>query len=107
AVSTYESPYGFDVAGIELIDPDVQVPARPQPGVSLEGIAETYHDAVRAALAPLIGQPLSPALIARAQGAVAGVWRQAGYPFMSVTVPPQEVTSGVLTLRVVEFVAGN
>lgn len=107
AGSTDETPFGVDVAGIALIGPDGQVPARPQPGVSLEGIAETYHDAVRAALAPLIGQPLSPALIARAQGAVAGVWRQAGYPFMSVTVPPQEVTSGVLTLRVVEFVAGN
>src|SRR5690606_7234469 len=107
AGSTDETPLGVDVAGIALIGPDAQVPARPQPGVSLEGIAESYHDAVRAALAPLIGQPLSPALIARAQGVVAGVWRQAGYPFMSVTVPPQEVTSGVLTLRVVEFVAGN
>lgn len=107
AGSSDETPFGVDVTGIALIGPEGEVPARPARGVSLEGIAGGYHDAARAALVPFIGQPLSPALIARAQAAVAGVWREAGYPFMSVTVPPQEVTSGVLTLRVVEFVAGT
>jgi hemolysin activation/secretion protein len=40
-------------------------------------------------------------------GEISSAWRDAGHPFVSVTVPPQEVTSGVLQLRVVEFRAGS
>lgn len=106
AGSADETSFGVDVAGIVLIGPDAEVPTRPAAGISVEGIDGGYQQAARAALAPFIGEPLNPALISRAQTAVAGVWRAAGYPFMSVTVPPQEVTAGVLTLRVVEFTAG-
>lgn len=105
--STDETPLGVTVSGITLIGHASEVPAHPRPGVGTDGIGGNYADGVAAAMQPFIGQPLSPALIARTQAAVAGVWRKAGYPFMSVTVPPQEVTSGVLTLRVVEFTAGT
>ena len=105
--STDETPFGVDLAGIALIGPDEDVSAHPAGGVSTRAIGQALRGGVESALAPFIGRPLSPALITRIQTAVAGVWREAGYPFMSVTVPPQEVTHGVLTLRVVEFVAGE
>ena len=41
------------------------------------------------------------------QAAIAAAYREAGRPFVSVTLPPQEVSSGVLQLRVIVFkVAG-
>lgn len=102
-----ETPLGVDVVTIVLIGADADVPATSTGGVIVQDVDVAYRDAARAALAPFLGQPLSQALIARAQTAIAGVWRAKGYPFMSVTIPPQEVTSGTLTLRVVEFVAGT
>lgn len=101
-----ETPLGVTVTGISLIGANDPVPVRSKAGVVITGVGAEYAPDLSLALAPFIGKPLSHALIAQMQGAVAGVWRQAGYPFMSVTVPPQEVTSGVLTLRVVEFTAG-
>ncbi|MFX5085227.1 POTRA domain-containing protein, partial [Acinetobacter baumannii] len=73
------------------------------------GGAETdqaLRDDLRAALSGFIGQPLSMALIADAQAAIAGVYREASHPFVSVSIPPQEVTAGTLTLRVIEFALG-
>lgn len=106
AGSTDETPFGVSLAGVTLIGVEGAPPLRPSPGISVEGLADADPAALSARLSPFVGQPLSHALIGRIQSAVAGTWRDAGYPFMSVTVPPQEITSGVLTLRVVEFVAG-
>jgi hemolysin activation/secretion protein len=45
--------------------------------------------------------------MAEVQAAVATAYREAGRPFVSITLPPQEVSSGVLQLRVIVFkVAG-
>ena len=60
-----------------------------------------------AALAPFIGAPLSAHEVAALQAAVAGVYRSFGFPFTSVTAPPQEITTGVLQLRVLTFSAGT
>ena len=54
-----------------------------------------------------MGQPLTLALVTEVQTSVTAVWRSAGYPFVSVTIPPQEITAGTLRLRVVEFRAGD
>ncbi|HTM77112.1 MAG TPA: POTRA domain-containing protein, partial [Devosia sp.] len=107
AGSTDTTPLGVDVAGIALIGDAVAVQNHPPHGISLTALPVADRGRLEAVLAPLIGQPLSAALIAEAQAAVAAVWRASGYPFMSVTVPPQEVTGGVLTLRVVAFTAGS
>lgn len=98
-------PFGVDLAGVRLIGRDEAVGAA-QPGISIGSVPYAADEPIREALSPFLGKPLSRALIVRMQSALAGVWREAGYPFVSVTVPPQEVTSGVVTLRVVEFSAG-
>jgi len=41
------------------------------------------------------------------QATIAEVCREAGRPFVSVTLPPQEVSSGVLQIRVIAFKVGH
>jgi hemolysin activation/secretion protein len=100
-------PLGVDLAGVRLIGAGEAPSATPPRGISIGAVPDAAPTAIEAALGAYLGQPLTPDLIVRMQGAVARVWREAGYPFVSVTVPPQEITSGVLSLRVVEFHAGQ
>lgn len=100
-----DTPLGVDIEGVHLIGAGEAVGA-PVPGISfgrIEGVSQATLDA---ALGPFIGAPLSRAAITQLQSTVAAVWRNAGYPFVSVTVPPQEISAGVLSLRVIEFRAG-
>ncbi len=103
---TDTTPLGVDLAGVHLIALDEAVAAAPPVGIS--GTPEGADvAALQAALAPLLDQPLTLALAARVQAAIARVYREAGFPFVSVTLPPQEITSGVLQVRVVEFRTGR
>ncbi len=63
--------------------------------------------AARAQLTPFIGQPLSRKLIAEVEAAIARYYRQQGYPFVSISTPPQPISGGVLQVRVIEFHAGD
>jgi hemolysin activation/secretion protein len=101
--STDTTPLGVDVGGIRLIGPKEQPAARPPAGVSIGAIGAMPHAPLAQALAPFVGRPLSAKLIGDVQAAIAKAYRDAGYPFVAVTVPPQEVTSGVLQLQVSEF----
>ncbi len=60
----------------------------------------------RRRLQALMGAPLSRKRIAQARAAVVESYRRAGRPFVSVTTPPQELTSGVLRLRVMAYRLG-
>ena len=102
-----DTPLGVAVAGVRLIGPDEAVGTAAPRGVSIGKVPGIAPQAAMAALSPYIGKPLTKALIAGMQRDLAGVWRRAGFPFVSVTAPPQEITAGVLTLRVVEFHAGK
>jgi len=64
-------------------------------------------DAVNGLLRPYVGRPLSRRLIAEVEAAVAGHYRELNYPFVSLSTPEQEITGGVLQVRVVEFTAGQ
>lgn len=117
------TPLGVELSAIRLIGRDAAVPSSGGAAVGADvgtggiltgrigiGGAETdqaLRDDLRAALSGFIGQPLSMALIADAQAAIAGVYREASHPFVSVSIPPQEVTAGTLTLRVIEFALGK
>ena len=101
-----DTPLGVDLAGVRLLGADDVPLAAPPRGVSLGALPDTEGVNIQQALQPFLGRPLSMALIVDLQGAVATLWRDTGFPFVSVTVPPQEITGGVLQLRVVEFRAG-
>lgn len=109
-------PYGVNLAGVALIGETAAVAVHPSPGVGIGDAPlpmwdPTDHDGLRAALAAAlagyVGEPLSPHVVAALQAAVAGVYRARGLPFLSVTVPPQEITTGVVQLRVILFRAGK
>ncbi len=102
------TPLGVDVQAIVLIGPDASAkPRAGAKGIQMDQVSGVDAAAVREQLAPFLDRPLSRKLIAEMQAAVAAVYRDAGRPFVSVTLPPQEVSSGVLQLRVIVFkVAG-
>jgi hemolysin activation/secretion protein len=54
-------------------------------------------------LEQFIGRPLSRKLIAQIEAEIATAYRQANHPFVNLTTPAQEITSGILQIRVVEF----
>jgi len=102
-----DTPLGVNVAGVRLIGQDEAVPAHAPRGVTVGSVPGVDAKAATSALSPYVGRKLTRALIVQMQRKLADVWREEGFPFVSVTVPPQEITSGVLTLRVVEFHTGK
>ncbi|MBA4789200.1 MAG: ShlB/FhaC/HecB family hemolysin secretion/activation protein [Rhizobiales bacterium] len=101
-----ETPLGVNLSGVRLIGLSGEVAARPPRGISFAGIEGVPHERLAAVLGPYVSRPLSQRLISDIQAAIAKVYRDAGRPFVSVTAPPQEISSGVLQLRVVPFKLG-
>ena len=64
-------------------------------------------DELSRVLARHVGQPLSPSRIAAIQSDIAALYQDKGYPFVAVSTPPQNVTEGILHLRVLEFRVGQ
>ena len=102
-----DTPLGVEVAGFRLIGLDDAVILHPPAGITAAGAQGLDETEFRKALTPFIGKPLSRKLLTEVQAAVARAYREAGRPFVSVTAPPQEITSGVLHLRVVAFRTGR
>lgn len=107
AGSEDSTPLGVTLRGIHLIGLDEKPSAHPTPGVVISAIGDIPRETLSRALAPFLGRPASRKLIGELQAAIAHVYRDAGFPFVSVTLPPQEITSGLITVRVVEFRAGD
>jgi hemolysin activation/secretion protein len=98
------TPLGVDVQAIVLIGANGGAkPVSGLKGVDASQVSGLDSAVLREQLTPFVGRPLSRKLIAEAQAAIASAYRDAGRPFVSVTLPPQEVTSGVLQLRVIVF----
>ncbi len=97
---------GADLRAIVLLDARTRVASRAvSAGIHAGRIAGAPGLAER--LSGFLGRPLTPKLISDIQAAIAEAYRGAGRPFVSVTVPPQEVTAGALHLRVIEAQWGN
>jgi len=64
-------------------------------------------DELSKVLSRYAGQPLSPSRIAAIQSDIAALYQDKGYPFIAVSTPPQNVTEGILHLRVLEFRVGR
>jgi hemolysin activation/secretion protein len=105
AGSTDETPLGANLVGVHVLGPKEK--PRATPGVVVGDIGPLDHQRVADAVAPFIGQPISRKLISQVQAAIARVYREAGYPFVSVTLPPHDASRGLLQVRVVEFHAGK
>src|SRR5690606_11001182 len=98
---------GPALTGIILLGAQAEVVAGAgTAAVDSRRIARINTAAGRAVLARYLDQPLSRKLIAEIEAAIARHYRQEGYPFVALSTPEQEVTGGVLQIRVVEFQAG-
>lgn len=74
--------------------------------LKLQGCVTLSCEALQAQVEPLPAEPMSLPDIEQLAQRVTLLYRRAGYPFAQVLVPPQRLTDGVLTLRVVEGVLG-
>jgi hemolysin activation/secretion protein len=101
------TPIGPAVRAIVLLGPAEAVRSGPALGVDTAAVPRLSTPRAHAVLAHYLGQPLSRRLIARIEAAITQDCRRAGYPFVSVSTPPQELTAGVLQVRVIEFRLGQ
>lgn len=101
------SSFGIVLNGIRLFGLEGEVSANPAGGLTVDGVVGVGSDRIEAALAPFYGKPLSPRSVDDIRIAMLGVYRAAGRPFVSVTVPPQEITGGVLQLQVTPYRLGD
>ncbi|SMH60757.1 ShlB/FhaC/HecB family hemolysin secretion/activation protein [Azospirillum agricola] len=107
ATDADDTPFGVDITGIRLIGLTDPVTSDPPAGITSSGVEGLDRRRIADALDPFLGQPLSRRRLAEVQAALAKAYREAGRPFVSVTAPPQEITKGVLQLRVLPFRTGE
>jgi hemolysin activation/secretion protein len=102
------TPLGVNLRGVVLIGANADAkPAVGARGIDISQISGIDASGLRDQLTPYLEQPLSRKLIAEVQAKVAAAYREAGRPFVSITLPPQEVSTGVLQLRVIMFKVGG
>ena len=84
------------------------VPASAVPsGVAIHGLPLLEHPGFRAKITPRLGKPLTLAGLDEAAAAVTAWYRGHGRPFVDVTIPPQNISSGVVQIVVVEYRVGS
>jgi hemolysin activation/secretion protein len=99
-------PLGGVLRTIRLYGPGQALLAEGAPvpaGVVVGDLGPAAKLDFRQVLGVYVGKPLSRKLIRDVQIAATRVYRRAGYPFVAVVAPPQELTGGVLQLQVTEF----
>jgi hemolysin activation/secretion protein len=101
--NTNDKPLGVNVVAVRLLGPNDAVLASAPAGISFGKIEGISISRLEMAVEPFLKRPMSEALIADIRTAVIKEYRRAGYPFVAVGIPPQEITTGSLQLRVVEF----
>jgi hemolysin activation/secretion protein len=101
------TPIGPVLRGVVLLGASEAPRAQPAAGIDVAAAGRLSPDRVKASLAKFLGQPMSRRMIGQIQAAIALDYRRAGFPFVSVTTPAQELTSGVLQVRVIEFRLGR
>ncbi|MCW2393540.1 ShlB/FhaC/HecB family hemolysin secretion/activation protein [Sphingobium sp. B11D3A] len=104
-----DTPLGATLRGVVLLgNDDAVVTDVPEGGgVNAARVPMLDDPALVAALNAFIGQPISRKLIGDIQARIAREARAHGRPFVSLSTPEQEITSGVLQIRVSEFRAGQ
>ena len=70
--------------------------------IDVSGATLVPAEAIHAAVADLVGQPADAAILCTARDRVAGVYAAHGEALAAVDIPEQNLTAGVLTLRVTE-----
>jgi hemolysin activation/secretion protein len=102
---TDATPIGPSLKGLVLLGP-TEAATLAVVGVRTEGATRVDDPEMRRRLARYLGRSLSRKLISEIQAEIVSAYRRKGFPFVSVTAPEQEISAGVLRIRVIEFHAG-
>ena len=104
---TDTTPLGVDLRGI-VIETSASAGGSRASGVVVKS-DNPFLDSpeLKSRLAAHVGQPLSRALISTIHNDIVRHMRANDRPLVAVIVPPQEVTTGTLTLVVIPFVVGE
>lgn len=106
------TPFGVTLAGLLLVDTKANG-GKLMPRTGLTGINTSFggptaqNAALGKVLAKYVGQPLSFRLLSAIQTDVTQFYRDNGRSLVSVTVPQQEITRGVVQVNVTAFVLGG
>jgi hemolysin activation/secretion protein len=95
------------VKALVILGPGDALRTNASAGVNAARVPRLNTRAGLDALKPFLGRPLSHKLIAEIEARIAKFYRRAGYPFVSLSTPPQIIGGGVLHIRVVEFHDGS
>ena len=79
--------------------------AAPTARVDLHRVSRLRGQEAR--FARFVGKPISRKLIAEIQAEVVRLYRNSGHPFVHLSTPPQEISGGVLQIRVLDIVLGK
>lgn len=101
------TPIGPPLSGVVLLGPSAPLTEKPVLGVDASALPRLDTDKGRRLLKLFLGRSLSSKLIAEIKVAITGYYRDEGYPFVAVQTPEQEITGGVLQLRIIEFSLGQ
>ena len=103
-----DRPIGPALAAIIILGPTTS----PLAGTGIKGldlarVPRLNTPKGRAILGPFLGRLLSRKLIVEIETTIVREYRRLGYPFVEISTPQQEITGGVLQLRVLEFRLGR
>ena len=80
--------------------------AAGDPGVSVGALEDLDADDFRAAVAPYVGRPLRLSDLDEIRSLARAQYVKAGKPFLDVSAPPQNVTSGIVQIVVTQYRLG-
>jgi hemolysin activation/secretion protein len=104
-----DTPLGVDLSAIRLIPDQDQTDAGTAPGSEPIEVAEGVSAPadLKAKLEPLLGTPLSMALLADLAKTVIEAWRNEDFPIVDVYFPEQDITAGRVQVVVREALLGE
>ncbi len=103
-----DRPIGPDLRGIVLVGPVDRLAASDTAGLDIAAtLPRLQRPDVARKLQAFFGRPISRRLISQIEATVVRVYRRQGFPFVEVSTPAQEISGGVVQLRVIEFHIGQ
>ncbi len=88
-------------------DAALKLQASGQPGVRINGFSEAETTALRKAAESSIGEAVSLRSLEALGTKLEAAMKASGRPFMQATFPDQEITSGIIAIRICEAHAGK
>lgn len=102
-------PLGPNLTGIVFLNDGDPAASRLSGtnSINVDNVAFLSGQTFSAQLKPFLGQPISLRVVAEIRVIVTTYYRAHGRAIVSVVVPPQDISNGVLSIIVLSFVAGD